>query len=339
MKRSSQKGVALIVVLLLLAIMATIAAGMADRLFSQFKRASNQLNYQQAYWYSVGAENLAKKAIEQSYKDSDTTNLSQPWALEEQVYPLDYGTLSGRIYDRQACFNLNALAGVTAQPGESKMPFLVEMLQNLLEELEVENYQAESIAQSAWEFVDKDNTVNSVSGVEDSTYEGFSPAYMTANALLADGSELRAVHQVTGDVMAKVAPYVCALPTSEMALNVNTIDSKHAALLAALFHPALSTDDAKSMLESRPFDGWPSVDDFLQESALSGINDEQKEKVKQYLAVDSVYFELDVQLLVNESRVRVRSLLFSENRETATVVRRRFGGISERVSDRSSEQK
>ncbi|MGR5469707.1 type II secretion system minor pseudopilin GspK, partial [Vibrio astriarenae] len=48
-------------------------------------------------------------------------------------------------------------------------------------------------------------------------------------------------------------------------------------------------------------------------------------------------FELDAQVLVDESRVRIRSLLQSTNRETVTVVRRRFGGISERVSDRSAE--
>ena len=63
-----QRGVALIVILLLLAVMVSIAASMADRLFSQFKRASNQVNHQQAYWYSVSAEALAKVALEQSLK-------------------------------------------------------------------------------------------------------------------------------------------------------------------------------------------------------------------------------------------------------------------------------
>ena len=52
MMRRSQQGVALIVILLVLAVMVSIAASMADRLFTQFKRAQNQLNYQQAYWYS-----------------------------------------------------------------------------------------------------------------------------------------------------------------------------------------------------------------------------------------------------------------------------------------------
>ena len=41
MMRRSQQGVALIVILLVLAVMVSIAASMADRLFTQFKRAQN----------------------------------------------------------------------------------------------------------------------------------------------------------------------------------------------------------------------------------------------------------------------------------------------------------
>lgn len=76
----NNKGVALIVVLLLLAIMTTIAAQMSERLFLQFHRAQNQLNHQQAYWYSIGVEALAKTGIEEAYKDGNKINLSQAWA-------------------------------------------------------------------------------------------------------------------------------------------------------------------------------------------------------------------------------------------------------------------
>lgn len=124
--RAKQRGVALIVILLLLAVMVSIAATMAERLFSQFQRATHQLNYQQAYWYSLGVEALAKKGIEQSYQDSETINLSQPWALKEQTYPLDYGQVRGKIRDMQACFNLNALAGVKLTPDSVKKPVFAD---------------------------------------------------------------------------------------------------------------------------------------------------------------------------------------------------------------------
>ncbi|MBE4585385.1 general secretion pathway protein GspK [Vibrio navarrensis] len=333
-----QSGVALVIILMLLAIMATIAASMSERLFAQFQRGSNQVSYQQAYWYSLGVEALAKVAIEQSYKDSDTTvNLNQPWALEEKTYPLDYGEARGRIYDRQACFNLNVLASVKPQDGQLERPYLVKVLRNLLEENGVETYESEVVADSVWEFIDSDDAVRSSSGVEDATYEGMQPAYLAANGFLADSSELRAVYKVTGEMMEKLHPLVCALPTDDWRLNVNTLSEEQSSLLVALFSPTLNESSAKDLIEKRPFDGWASVDAFMAESELAGVSDEIEKQSKKYLSVDSAYFELDAQVFVDDSRVRIRSLMYSKNRETVTVVRRRFGGISERVSDRSAE--
>ncbi|MGR5133265.1 type II secretion system minor pseudopilin GspK [Vibrio alfacsensis] len=332
-----QRGVALIIVLMLLAIMTTIAASMSERLFLQFQRGANQIHYQQAYWYSLGVEALAEVGIEQSYKDSDTINLSQPWAIKEQVYPLDYGQAAGRIIDKQACYNLNVLASVQPAGEQTARPYLVQVFQQLLEESGVEPYQAEVIADSTWEYVDSDNSVRSTTGVEDSTYEAMKPAYLPPNAWMADASELRAVYQVSGDIFQKVAPLICALPSDDWRLNVNTIAVEQAPILVAMFTPGLNNSDAVQLIEKRPFDGWDSVDEFLAESELAGLSDDVKKKAKSYLGVDSAFFELDAQVLVDESRVRIRSLLQSTNRETVTVVRRRFGGISERVSDRSAE--
>ena len=332
----NQRGVALIIILMLLAIMATIAGSMSERMFTQFKRVGNQLNYQQAYWYSIGVEALVQEGIRLSYKDSDTVNLSQPWALEEQVFPLDYGQVTGRIVDAQSCFNLNALAGVTTN-SSNQTPYLVTVWQTLLENQDIEPYQAEVIAHSSWEFVDSDTRATSSTGVEDSTYEAMKPSYIAPNGFMADESELRAVYQVTGEIMNKVRPFVCTLPTDNFRLNVNTLTEQQAPILEAMFAPDLSGSDAKQLIEKRPFDGWNTVDEFMSESAITAVSAEVSKKAKAYLTVDSAYFELDAEVLVEQSRVRIRALFYSSNRETVTVVRRRFGGISERVSDRSTE--
>ncbi len=332
-----QRGVALIVVLLIVAMMATIAATMSERLFGQFHRAQNQVSYQQAYWYAIGAEALAKVAIEQSFTDSDTINLSQPWAIEEQTYPLDYGELSGKMYDKQACFNLNSLASVQ-QTSNQQTAYKTAVLERLLESLDVESYQAETIAHSMQDFIDSNDTVDTISGVEDNTYEAMSPAYLAPNGYISDSSEMRAVYQVTGDVMQKLAPYVCALPTDALKINVNTLDVSQAKLLAAMLGSSADESVAQNLIQGRPYDGWAQIDDFLASPALAALSDDDLDDLKDHVTVDSAYFELDAQVKVNDSRVRIRSLLFSENRETATVIRRRFGGIGERVSDRSAEQ-
>ncbi|MFG0888796.1 type II secretion system minor pseudopilin GspK [Vibrio sp. CJQ_6] len=336
-RNQRQRGVALIIVLLLLAIMVSIAATMSQRMFTQFQRASHQLNYQQAYWYSLGVEALAKAAIEQSYKDNDVISLNQPWSQKDRSYPLDYGQVTGSIIDRQACFNLNVFANVPATSTGTTQAYVYRVWRALLDDLDIDNYQAESIAGATWDYIDSNDSVNSVGGVEDSYYESMSPAYLAANTLLADSSELRAVNQVSGEVMQKLAPYVCALPMDDWRLNINTLAPEQAKLLAAMFTPALSEANAKTVLENRPFDGWSSVNNFMAEAQIAELDSTLRDDARGYLSVDSQYFELDAQVKVDESRVRVRSLFFSSNKETATVIRRRFGGISERVSDRSAE--
>ena len=100
------------------------------------------------------------------------------------------------------------------------------------------------------------------------------------NGLMADESELRAVYQVTGEVMNKIRPFVCALPTDDFRLNVNTLTEKQAPLLEAMFAPSLSESDAKQLLDKRPFDGWNTVDAFMAEPAIVGVSAEVSKKAK-----------------------------------------------------------
>jgi len=330
-------GAALIVVLLILAVMVSIAATMTERLFVNFTRTENRLSHQQAYWYSIGIEALAKYGIQQSYQDDDTINTSQPWALQEQIFPLDYGQASGKIRDMQSCFNINVLSKEKQKSNEQSEPYLVDVWQRILEELGIDSYQAEVIADSTWEFLDEDSSATTNYGVEDSAYEALKPAYLAPNGLIADSSELRAVYQVDNLVMEKINPVVCALPWDDWRLNVNTIDESASVILVAMFSPQLSSSDAISLINNRPYDGWASVGEFLAERQIATLESTVKSKAKGYLTTDSHYFELDAQVVVNESRVRLRSLLFSKDRVNVSVIRRRFGGVIERVSDRSTE--
>ena len=337
-KRQKQQGVALIVVLLLLAIMTTIAAQMSDRMVVQFHRSESQSNHQQAYWYSIGVEALAKIAIKQSIKDDpDSVNLSQVWALDKKSYPLDFGTAVGGIVDKQACFNLNALASAGQGSSIDQRPYLVRIWLQILENSGAENYLAENVADSSWEFIDSNQTVQSLTGVEDSSYEAFTPPYLTPNGFIADISELRAVNGVSAKVFSDVEHLICALPMSTWQLNINTIKEDQAEILTALFSPVLSLSDAQSLIHDRPYEGWDSVEDFLAMAAISVVDDKIKSSAKAYLSVTSQYFELDSEVIVEQSRVRVRSLLHSQDENTVNVIRRRYGGFSERSSDNKAQ--
>jgi general secretion pathway protein K len=332
-----QAGVALIVVLLALSLMVSLAAVIAENVFTQFKRATQREHYQQAYWYAIGAESLARVALEKSFSDSDTTNLSQAWAIDEQTYPLDFGRVTGRIYDRQACFNLNAFASSALNDSASERDFLVEVFVRLLESQQVDSYQAEVIADSLSEYLDSDNNVERNNGVEDSYYESMLPSYLPPNGQIAERSELRAVQQMSGSAMAAMSDLVCAIPTTDWRLNINTLSLQQAPLLTALFSPYLSIIDAQTLISSRPYDGWDDLNSFFLESQIAAIDGSTQDEVKAYLDVVSEYYELDALINVDMSQVRIRTLFYSPDRENTWVVRRQFGGMREQYSDRPDQ--
>ncbi|MCE0493860.1 type II secretion system minor pseudopilin GspK [Vibrio salinus] len=337
MIRRKQQGVALIIVMLILALMVSLAATMSGRLFAQFKRATHQIGYQQAFWYALSAESLAKAAIEESIKDDDTVNMGQPWAIGKRQYPVEGGIITGEISDKQACFNLNALNSVDATAGSSAEPFLVQVLQHLIESTKVDSYQSEVAAESVWEYVDNNFVVNSNYGVEDRYYESMSPSYVAPNGLLADASEIRAVQDVQGKSMNSLMNLVCALPTQDWRLNVNTLSLEQWPLLSALFYPYLSESVAKSVIQERPHNGWNSVESFVAANGIAGINSTVLSNARGYLSVDSAFFELDAEVEVNQSRMRVRSLIYSGNKKNVQVVRRRLGGVDERMFDHPNQ--
>ena len=225
-----QRGIALITVLLIIALITIIAAEMAVRLQMQIKRVSNIGNNQQAYWYAVGGESLAKLVLDEAYKeDNGRLHLQQPWAVEEMTYPLEGGAvITGSIKDLSSCFNINAVTRVTAtiqnqqqelteeeianQEDERSAAELEEREQNtgnttnrealdpdpeqqfkaLLELAGIDSYDAETIRDSVADWLDEDSNTRGY-GAEDYMYEAKVSPYLPANSWFVDRSELRLI--------------------------------------------------------------------------------------------------------------------------------------------------
>lgn len=334
----AQKGVALLIVMLIMALMTTVAATMSSRMFVNYNRAETQIRNQQAYWYGLSLEELAKYAIKNSFKEDEAVTLAQPWAVKDQVYPIDEWQAKGSLFDKQACFNLNAFVGLQALENGTN-PDMVVALQNLIESQGFDSLAAETAATATWEFIDSNNNVQSTLGVEDSEYQGRKTPFVTSNGFLSDVSEWRAINGVTKPMYEKVSPFLCAIPSDKLKVNVNTLEERDAPLLAALLKPYLTDETAKELISNRdPIDGWRDLDSFFSDSVFSEINRENKEKIQQNLDVKSRFFEADTEITLDDNRLRLRSLLKRDDEGQVTVIRRRFGGTSERNSDNTPEQ-
>ncbi|EOY2429123.1 type II secretion system minor pseudopilin GspK, partial [Escherichia coli] len=173
-----KRGMALVVVLVLLAVMMLVTITLSGRMQQQLGRTRSQ----QALWYSASAESLALSALSLSLKNEKRVHLAQPWASGPRFFPLQQGQIAVTLRDAQACFNLNALA----QPTTASRPLAVQQLIALVSRLDVPAYRAELIAESLWEFIDEDRSVQTRLGREDSEYLARSVPFYATNQPLAD---------------------------------------------------------------------------------------------------------------------------------------------------------
>ena len=202
-----QSGAALIIVLFVVAMAASLAVKMNARLMVEVQRSSNLVLQQQARWYAMAGEALAKRVlIEVKKEKNDHIDLSQKWAVETPPYPVEDGTIAGKIIDLQACLNLNAVRfepqnnGGTQTFNEAHKA--LEALLDLIPDLPLEESK-ETLADSVYDWLDEDSMPKR-QGVEEGEYMSYSIPYMTANNYFASVSELRLVRGFNPIVVEKL---------------------------------------------------------------------------------------------------------------------------------------
>ncbi|MCG9748378.1 type II secretion system minor pseudopilin GspK [Shewanella sp. Isolate8] len=323
-----QRGVALIVVLLIVAMIAIIATNINSRNQISVRRTINLAQYDQAYWYAISAEELVKKVLKQDLDDADDGKVhrQQYWAQADVVFPAEQGEIGGRISDLQACFNLNALAIETTvvENGQPKLPLAAIQFKGLLVALGMDDFSAERLTHTLKDYIDED-TVASPFGAEDADYESRTVPYRAANTLMSHRSELRAVIGFSQEVYLKLAPYICVIPGNDrQVLNVNTIEVEQAALLAGMFDNKISVGEAESIINQRPGDGYDSMEDFWSNGSISGLR--QQKNLESSFSLKSKYFLLEAGAKVDSATFRMQSVLRVGGNNQLDVLTRQYGG-------------
>ena len=122
----NQRGVALIIALILVALATILASKLTFDGFLERRRAIGVLAAEQALHFGLGAEALAADVLAQDAQNSATyTTLAAPWAQPTQPLPITpqddpegepIGTLQGALEDMQGRFNLNSLGRMIKGP-------------------------------------------------------------------------------------------------------------------------------------------------------------------------------------------------------------------------------
>lgn len=324
-----QKGVALIVVLLIVAMVAIIATNINSRNQLSMRRTLNLAQYDQAYWYALSAEELTKKVLKQDLDDSEgRVHLQQYWAQADVVFPAEHGEIGGKISDMRACFNLNALSvdtkGELDDSGQPKLPLAAIQYKGLLVALGMDEFSAERLTHTLKDYLDEDTTASPF-GAEDAEYESRNVPYRAANTLMNHRSELRAVMGYSQDIYLKLLPYICAIPgNDQQLLNVNTVKVEQAALLAGMFDDKMSVSEAESIINQRPGDGFETIEDFKDNSSVVSLLSANAALGSSFV-VESKYFLLEAGAKVDTATFRLETVMKAEG-SNFDILTRQFGG-------------
>ncbi len=290
---------------------------------TQLTRTQSIQQREQARWYAFSGESLAIKTLKQNFKDDpDITHLGQYWATANVVLPVEGGHIAGQLKDAQSCFNINALAKPAAEGSDTyqKTPES-QAFSALLQYLDIPQWESDRITQATRNWVSSEDLRQ---GESDTDYLAQPLPYLSGKTLMRDISEWRAVAGVSKAVAQQVMPYLCTLPMAELAINVNTIPVDQPEILAALYIDQLPVDQARSILETRPREGWDEVADFTSQPLLANFS---STGVGKHLTIVSHYFEMRATANYGESEVRLNSLLARSKDNQLTVIRRKFGGV------------
>lgn len=275
-RRSQQRGVALITALLITAIVAVLAVGMASRQQLDIRRTGNIFDSGQTYLYALGVENWARGLLAKDMvKNAQADNLNEDWATALAPIEVEGGKVAGQIEDLQGRFNLNNLVGPDDQPSAED----VKIFQRLLSSLKLEP----ELAQPLVDWIDKNVELTIPSGAEDAEYLKRTPPYRAANRPLVSVTELLLVKGYTPQVYQALAPFVTALPTLPESTKIN-VNTAPAPVLAALAD-GVSASDANALLNARKVKPYANVDEFRAHPALAG-----RALPVDKLAVSSRYF-------------------------------------------------
>jgi general secretion pathway protein K len=291
--KPSERGAALLIVLLLVGVMAALAVAVLDDIRFAVRRNANVETQSQAQWYALGAETLAKSRLQSVLsRRSGFVTLDGGWNGFPVVYPIDHGAIQMRLIDRGACFNLNSVvSGDTQRYVRSDVG--AAQFRQLLTIVGVPDGDAAKLTDALVDWIDSDG-VTEPSGAEDGVYLQHRPAYRTAGEPLAEETELRAIQGFTPEVYRRIRPYVCAFPISQLSeININTITPAAAPVLSAIYFGRLPVETARQLIGRRPVGGWPSQTKFLEEPLLEVAARESVSPPVQQLMVRTRYFALE----------------------------------------------
>lgn len=260
---SNSRGVALLTVLLLILIMSLLATQLTQVLFKDIRNSKNvefnslsnlYIDFLQSHFQDVFGESITQ----------NKSNLNKSTVLAINNYGIEFQGLQANfeVKDLSNCFNINALFlerdGAILINQKTLMFF-----KELLEAIEFDKAQVDTITDSIIDWVDEDNLPRAY-GSENYYYTGptqASPRF-TSKRLFYNTSELRQLPALS-NLYDSMQESVCIIPYSNnFSLNLNTLNANNAELFS-IFLKTPDVETAESIISRIPLEGYENPQDFF----------------------------------------------------------------------------
>ena len=206
-----QEGVVIVVALFIVALVATMAYVMMERLARDTRQTTLILRNTQAEMYAQGSIAWAIDQLSNDWIRQKNNQIIDAIPIKSAVNEKQGYKISSTIYDMQARFNINNLNNPEALAGFKRLLHAVKP--DLTEEQIVE------ISQAIFYWL----TPQAQDGLLNKYYAELSVPYRAAGRLMQSVSELRLVKGMTPALFNALRPYITALPMATK-INVQTAD-------------------------------------------------------------------------------------------------------------------
>ena len=308
---SSQRGIALLTILVMVALATILAATIAKRRTNTSENTGYLMRQDQSLLYAKSAEAFfSELLIQDSDNGGNIDHLQENWAKPMPAFPVEDGFISGRLLDESGKFNLNNLLKADGSVDDSARRWFEKLLQRV-------GLPAE-LSQAVIDWQDADDETTGAMGAESNYYQGLDPSYLASNTRFHQVEELKLVRGFEGKNYDLIAPYVTALPEATK-INMNTA----APLLLASIDPKLDVKTLEQELKAKQaeFTYFNSVEDLWKLNAFSGIEPQNKTDAAAWLDSKSNYFTAQIEVVLSERKRQFSSAMMRKDKQVTVYSR------------------
>ena len=308
---SSQRGIALLTILVMVALATILAATIAKRQTNTSENTGYLMRQDQSLLYAKSAEAFfSELLIQDSDNGSSIDHLQENWAKPMPAFPVEDGFISGRLLDESGKFNLNNLLKADGSVDDSARRWFEKLLQRV-------GLPAE-LSQAVIDWQDADDETTGAMGAESNYYQGLDPSYLASNTNFHQVEELKLVRGFEGKNYDLIAPYVTALPEATK-INMNTA----APLLLASIDPKLDVKTLEQELKAKQAElaYFNSVEDLWKLNAFSGIEPQNKTDAAAWLDSKSNYFTAQIEVVLSERKRQFSSAMMRKDKQVTVYSR------------------